>query len=33
VTYLLKKLEASQKKITNLEKDMGELKKILSKEY
>lgn len=33
VTYLLKKLEASQKRITDLEKDMGELKKILNKEF
>lgn len=33
VTYLLKKLDASQKHITDLEKDMSEQKKILNKEY
>lgn len=33
VTYLLKKLEASQKHITELEKDMAEQKKILNREY
>lgn len=33
VTYLLKKLEASQTHITDLEKEISELKKILNKEY
>lgn len=33
VTYLLRKLDASQTKITKWDKEMGDLKKILSKEY
>lgn len=33
VTYLLRKLDASQTKISKWDKEMGDLKKLLSKEY